>query len=51
MKDSLIQDTLQHLSAILDDGLVNWASIMLHTIRSDPTREDVEDQLDWVEFW
>jgi hypothetical protein len=36
---------------ILDDGLVNWASMMLHLIQSDLTRVDVKDQLDWVESW
>jgi hypothetical protein len=36
---------------IPDDGLVNWASMMLHLIQSDLTRVDVKDQLDWVESW
>jgi hypothetical protein len=43
MKDHLIQDVLQCLSAIPDDGTVDWASIMLHMIGPDATREDVED--------
>jgi hypothetical protein len=51
MKDHLVQDVLQHWSTIPDDDPVNWASNMLHTIGPDTTREDVEDQLYWVEFW
>jgi hypothetical protein len=39
MKDHLIQDVLQHLSTVLDDGMVDWASIMLHTVGSDMMRE------------